>query len=151
MYLQSLLQPNTPSSPSRNLANFYSFTFYSSSCSISPFLSLFLSLSLFSLSSYMFISLSSLSLSLHPSLSLSFDFLQTNSFIARLLYLCTTPLSFPSSSLPLFRRTIGSGSLVDLTVLIDEKLSATAAHSIGERARWAIMDNLPQVRTCRLI
>ena len=43
-------------------------------------------------------------------------------------------------------RTIGSGSLVDLTVLIDEKLSATAAHSIGERARWKIMDSLPQVR-----
>ena len=43
-------------------------------------------------------------------------------------------------------RTIGSGSLVDLTVLIDEKLSATAAHSIGERARWTIMDKLPQVR-----
>lgn len=43
-------------------------------------------------------------------------------------------------------RTIGSGSLVDLTVLIDEKLSATAAHAIGERARWQIMERLPQVR-----
>ena len=32
-----------------------------------------------------------------------------------------------------------------MTVLVDEKLSATAAYAIGERARWQIMESLPQV------
>jgi Dimerisation domain of Zinc Transporter len=63
-----------------------------------------------------------------------------------LLFLFLINLPSPSSHLSLLcTRTIGSGSLVDLTVLIDEKLSATAAHAIGERARWQIMERLPQV------
>ena len=42
-------------------------------------------------------------------------------------------------------RTIGSGSLVDLTILTDMKISATAANSIGQQTRWKIMESFPQV------
>lgn len=42
-------------------------------------------------------------------------------------------------------RTVGSGSLVDLTVLTDVKISASAAHAIGEKARWKILESLPYV------
>jgi divalent metal cation (Fe/Co/Zn/Cd) transporter len=42
-------------------------------------------------------------------------------------------------------RTVGSGSLVDLTVLTDNKISASAAHVIGEKARWKILESIPYV------
>jgi divalent metal cation (Fe/Co/Zn/Cd) transporter len=42
-------------------------------------------------------------------------------------------------------RTIGSGSLVDLTILTDMKISATAANAIGQQTRWKIMESFPQV------
>eukprot|EP01038_Epipyxis_sp_PR26KG_P005176 gene5176-7203_t len=42
-------------------------------------------------------------------------------------------------------RSVGSGNLVDLTVIVDMKLSSSAAHSIAERTRWKIMDAYPQI------
>lgn len=42
-------------------------------------------------------------------------------------------------------RRVGSGSLVDLTVLTDIKLSNSAAESIAERARWMILNSFPNV------
>jgi divalent metal cation (Fe/Co/Zn/Cd) transporter len=42
-------------------------------------------------------------------------------------------------------RTIGSGSLVDMTILTDNKISATAAHAIGEKVRWKVIENFPPV------
>lgn len=42
-------------------------------------------------------------------------------------------------------RSVGSGSLVDMTVTTDMKLSTSAAHAIAERTRWQIMESLPQV------
>ena len=42
-------------------------------------------------------------------------------------------------------RTIGSGSLVDLTVQTDSKLSSSAAHSVGERTRWRILEKIPNI------
>lgn len=40
-------------------------------------------------------------------------------------------------------RSVGSGSIVDMTVLTELKLSATAAHAIAERTKWYIMENFP--------
>lgn len=42
-------------------------------------------------------------------------------------------------------RSAGSGSLVDLTIVIDDQLSASAAQSISEKTRWAIIENLSRV------
>lgn len=42
-------------------------------------------------------------------------------------------------------RSVGSGSLVDLTVLTETKLSTSAAHAIAESTRWRVMESLPQV------
>mmetsp|Transcript_9076 Transcript_9076/g.15081 ORF Transcript_9076/g.15081 Transcript_9076/m.15081 type:complete len:451 (+) Transcript_9076:901-2253(+) len=41
-------------------------------------------------------------------------------------------------------RRVGSGSIVDMTVLTDFKISATAAAAIAERARWHIIEKFPQ-------
>lgn len=42
-------------------------------------------------------------------------------------------------------RRVGSGSLVDLVVLIDPKLSSSAAHTIAEKTRWKIMQSVPHI------
>ncbi len=42
-------------------------------------------------------------------------------------------------------RRVGSGSLVDLVVLIDPKLSSSAAHTIAEKTRWKIMQSVPNI------
>eukprot|EP01036_Dinobryon_divergens_P023053 gene23053-31370_t len=41
-------------------------------------------------------------------------------------------------------RAVGSGNLVDMTVLTDVKLSSSAAHAIAERTRFVVMDRFPQ-------
>jgi divalent metal cation (Fe/Co/Zn/Cd) transporter len=42
-------------------------------------------------------------------------------------------------------RAIGSGNLVDMTILTDNKISATAAHAIGEKVRWKVIESFPSV------
>jgi divalent metal cation (Fe/Co/Zn/Cd) transporter len=42
-------------------------------------------------------------------------------------------------------RRVGSDHIADLTVLIDAKLSASAAHAVGERVRWTMMETFPTV------
>ncbi len=42
-------------------------------------------------------------------------------------------------------RSIGSSSLIDLTVLTDTKLSASAAQALSERVRWKLLDTYPHV------
>ncbi len=42
-------------------------------------------------------------------------------------------------------RSVGSGHLVDITVLTDMKLSSSAAHGIGERLRWHVMESQSDV------
>jgi hypothetical protein len=41
-------------------------------------------------------------------------------------------------------RSVGSGSLVDLTIFTETKLSTSAAHAIAERTRWQIIESVPQ-------
>lgn len=42
-------------------------------------------------------------------------------------------------------RNVGSGSLVDMTIFTDMKLSTSAAHAIAEQARWKVIETLPNV------
>ena len=42
-------------------------------------------------------------------------------------------------------RSVGSKSIVDVTVLTENKISASAAQSIAERVRWQIMAGVPNV------
>lgn len=42
-------------------------------------------------------------------------------------------------------RSVGSGSLVDMTVLTDDRIPATAAQMIAEDVRWAILSKFPYV------
>jgi len=43
-------------------------------------------------------------------------------------------------------RSAGSGSLVDLTIVINDQLSSlTAAQSVAERVRWSIIESLPRL------
>jgi hypothetical protein len=41
-------------------------------------------------------------------------------------------------------RSVGSGSIVDITILTEVKLSASAASAIAERVRWEVMEQFPQ-------
>ena len=40
-------------------------------------------------------------------------------------------------------RSVGSGSIVDLTVMTEVKLSASAAHAIAERTKWRLLEQFP--------
>ena len=42
-------------------------------------------------------------------------------------------------------RSVGSGSLVDMTIFTDMKLSTSAAHALAERTRWKVIEDLPNV------
>lgn len=42
-------------------------------------------------------------------------------------------------------RNVGSSSIVDLTILTDTKITASAAQSLSERVRWKLLDAFPQV------
>lgn len=42
-------------------------------------------------------------------------------------------------------RSVGNGNLVDLTILTDGKISASAANLLAERVRWAVLGKVPDV------
>jgi hypothetical protein len=43
------------------------------------------------------------------------------------------------------RRSIGSGSLVDMTLLVEQQISSSAANAISEKVRWSIIEEIPSV------
>ena len=47
--------------------------------------------------------------------------------------------------LPYFITVLNSGSLVDMTLLVDQKISSSAAMAIAERVRWKIIEDIPSV------
>lgn len=42
-------------------------------------------------------------------------------------------------------RSVGSNSLIDLTILTDTQLSASAAQTLSDRVRWKLLDTYPEV------
>ncbi len=42
-------------------------------------------------------------------------------------------------------RSIGSGSLVDMTLLVEQQISSSAATAISEKVRWSIIEEIPSV------
>ena len=42
-------------------------------------------------------------------------------------------------------RSIGSGSLVDMTLLVGQQISSSAANAISEKVRWTIIEEIPSV------